>query len=226
MNAIRKTADRVLAGMLALEFLLAVIYLVGVFQTGQPWAAFDFDGLRTVPSLLQSAHLFLLGLVPAVVMGLAQPNKRSPSRSLLLALTVLFLYAALDETFKFHLTLGHQAWRFVYIGAGTAIPVVFHRQLHRLWHQYRRAVKFAIAGFVVFVLGGFGTELLKIYLLAPAFAALPVRYGGLTAELEAVRVAIEEFAELVGESLTLYGMSLVAAECLTPAPEPNDPPQI
>jgi hypothetical protein len=51
--------------VISLEVILVTIYAGSIhFTGGKPFPAFDVDGLRTIPSMLQATQLFLLGALP------------------------------------------------------------------------------------------------------------------------------------------------------------------
>ena len=67
-------------------------------------------------------------------------------------------------------------------------------------------------GISIFIVGGFGTEILKVYVLKPFLSSLYPENSVIPSVIETVRVTLEEWSELVGESLTLYGVCLLAAK--------------
>ena len=67
--------------VISLEVILVTIYAVSVHLTGgEPFPAFDVDGLRTIPSMLQATQLFLLGSTAAS--GCVRPIKIRECRPL------------------------------------------------------------------------------------------------------------------------------------------------
>lgn len=222
---IQRSVDWGLVGLIVVEVGLAIAYLVGIARTGTPYAAVDFNGKQTLPSLLQAVQLGLLGLIPLGLFLFHRIPTLPPSRSLLLVTAVLFLYAAVDEVLKIHLMLGHRLWQILYPTLGTAVLIWFRRDLMRLWRFERRSLLFVAIGMGIFVLGGFGTELLKSFVIRPLLSQFLNQHGTIALWLESSRIAIEEFSELLGESLTLYGVCGLAMARLMKAPSLYQTPE-
>jgi hypothetical protein len=192
--------------VVGLEVVLVTLYAVTVHQNGgepAPWL--DVDGVRTLPSWLQAIQLFLLGALPLGMCLTYRYPAVPPSRGLLAAVAVLFLYAAMDELFKINfLFQQHRLWQFVYLLLGLLIPVLFYRDLLRLWRLQPRAMRLIVVGVVIFVMGGFGLEVFRIYVQQPHWYRLFGRWQFY--QVDSIRTAVEEFAELLGETLVLKGM--------------------
>lgn len=207
--------------LIVLEVGLVIIYLEGILRTGKAYPAFDMDGQMTIPSLLQSFQLFLVG---AISLGLFITNRHSsphPSRLFLLTVAVLFIYGSIDEIFKIHLQLHNllstthkRAWMPIYLGIGVTTPLVFHRDFIALWHFHRKAIIFVGLGMGIFILGGFGSEVFKHELVQGILSYLFQQDVLIPLFVEKFRVAVEEFSEMLGETITLYGLCLYLAKRL------------
>ena len=148
----------VLIALILFEVLLVAIYLGGIILTGHPLPAFDLDGLRTIPSMLQALHLFAFGFI-ALALFFLQPQVTSlPSRSLLLTIGILLTYGGIDEVWKIHLQFDrlfpHHQWIAIYIAVAFGLPIFFYRDVIALWKRYRRATGFTLLGLCLFGLGG------------------------------------------------------------------------
>ncbi len=201
-----------LLGLIGIEIGLAIAYATSVWLHGEAYPVFDFDRKGSIPSFLQAFQLLLLGAIPLFLLILQPQTTHPPSRRLLGIAALFFLYAGLDESLKFHLVMGHQLWRFIYLAVGLATPIVFYRDFLRLWQFHRRAIAWIAIGISIFIVGGFGTEILKVYVLKPFLSSLYPENSVIPSVIETVRVTLEEWSELVGESLTLYGVCLLAAK--------------
>ncbi|MBE9130177.1 MULTISPECIES: hypothetical protein [unclassified Coleofasciculus] len=91
---------------------------------------------------------------------------------------------------------------------------MFHRDFIAIWHFHRKAIKFVALGMGIFFLGGFGVEALKDHLLQFILTHTLYPSHFKIVLVETLRVAIEEFSELLGESLTLYGLCLFVVKRL------------
>jgi hypothetical protein len=83
--------------------------------------------------------------------------------------------------------------------------MVWHyRDFVVLWHHYRRETCLVLLGIGVFVLGGYGSEMLKDFLSTGGSYQAIAREQILGVSIENLRVAYEESSELAGENLILY----------------------
>ena len=204
----------ILLVVIVLEVLLAVIYLAGIIITGEAYPAFDLNGQMTIPSYLQAFHLVLIAVAAISILLFGLPSSRPPSRIFCCTVALLFTYASVDEVFKIHLQLynllntsHHKAWMPIYLGIGVSTLVVFHRDFIAMWHFHRKAISFVALGMGIFILGGFGGELFGV-ILKPLLAYMFPDGDFIRLLLEKSRVAVEELSELIGESVTVYGLCL------------------
>ncbi len=222
-RAVQKVGSSLLLVLIVLEVFLVLIYLAGILLTGKAYPPFDMDGVKTIPSLLQALQLFGIGFISLSLFIAGRHSSKRPSRLFLLTVALLFIYASVDEVFKIHLqlhdlldTAHKRVWMPVYLGIGLTTLLVFYRDFIALWHFHRRSTLFVALGMGIFVLGGFGAEVLKVILLQPLLSQI-TQHGDLIAVLvEKSRVAVEEFSEMLGESITLYGIFLYVAKRLEP----------
>ncbi|MCP2732168.1 hypothetical protein [Limnofasciculus baicalensis] len=213
-NIVETHGKLILLVVIALEVLLAAIYLAGIVLTGEAYPAFDMNGQMTVPSYFQAFHLFLIAAIAISILLFGLPSSRPPSRIFCCTVAVLFTYASVDEVFKIHLQLynllntsHHRAWMPIYLGIGVSTLLIFHRDFIAMWHFHRKAISFVALGLGIFILGGFGGELFGV-VLKPLLAYLFEEGDFIKLFLEKSRVAVEELSELIGESLIVYGLCL------------------
>ncbi|MFP5274363.1 hypothetical protein [Coleofasciculus sp.] len=199
--------------VIGLEISLGLIYLWGIVVRGKAYPLFNMDGQMTIPSLIQALQLLMIGLIALSLLLFQRHTSLPPSRLFCGAIAVLFSYGAVDEVFKFHLQLSrllntsdHKDWMPIYLGIGVSTLVIFHRDFIAIWRFYPKAIAFVALGMGIFFLGGFCGEVVKI-------VVFQLNQGGLIpVVVEKVRVAVEETSELVGESLTIYGLCLFVAK--------------
>lgn len=196
-----------LAGLalVGLEVALALGYLLMIVRSRTVPHWLDWNGLRSLPSWLQAAHLFAIGGVALAFLLGRQRMQRPLSWALPLSLALLCLYGGLDEVFKIHLAMKQFDWKGIYLGILVAIPLLCWRDLTWIWRTNRPAVLWGLAGITIFLLGGFGGEALK-----------SVLQGALTGDrlflAEHLRITVEEFSEVFGETLILFGVAQFAAK--------------
>ncbi|MBE9139692.1 hypothetical protein IQ254_21255 [Nodosilinea sp. LEGE 07088] len=199
--------------LIGFEGGLAIAYLAMIYTRGEALPLLDLNGLRSLPSWLQAAHLLAIGGLCLVLLRFRQRLAHPVSWFLPSALALLCLYGALDEVTKLHLWLHQVDWKLIYLGLLMAIPVLGLPDLVVIWRHHRGPVLWVLAGVSVFLLGGFGAEAAQ---------------GAIASELathdssrllflgEHLRITIEEFAELLGETLILYGMAIFTQQALPP----------
>lgn len=213
-----KLLQRGTIALISLEFGLASAYFILTIQQGAAPALLDFNGLRTLPSLMQSAHLFAIGGLCIVLLRQRSRLQDPYSWYLPLALACLCWFGGIDELTKLHLKLDQINWKLLYLGLLAAIPIFSWRDLGWLWRSHRDTLLWVAAGMVIFLVGGFGAEFLKG---AIAHAAAAQNSAQIDLWVEPLRITIEEFAELLGETLILYAFLTFTARVFSlskPAP--------
>ncbi len=84
--------------------------------------------------------------------------------------------------------------------------IIFYPELRFLWRSYRKETFLALLGMFIFGIGGFGAEVFKD--TAQPLLSLLFTQDFLITFIETLRIAFEEFLELIGENLVLYGFLL------------------
>lgn len=207
--------------LVSFELGLASAYFLLVVNHGSVPNLLDFNGLRTLPSLMQAAHLFAIGGLCLVLLMQRSRLHRPYSWYLPLALACLCLFGGVDELTKLHLTLDQINWKLLYLGLLAAIPVVSWRDLRWLWQAHRDTLGWIAAGMAVFLLGGFGTEFLKGEIAAQVSTANSSQAAFVA---EHLRITIEEFAELFGETLILYAFAVFTVRIVSHPQQPYPAP--
>lgn len=191
--------------LVSFELGLASAYFITVMRYGAAPTLLDFNGLRTLPSLLQAAHLFAIGGLCLFLLLQRSRLNHLYSWYLPLALACLCLFGGIDELTKLHLTFDQINWQLLYLGLLAAIPILSWRDLRWLWQTHRGTLLGIAVGMSIFLLGGFGAEFLKGEIAAQAAV---VGSAQTVFWAEHLRIAIEEFAELLGETLILYAFAV------------------
>ena len=227
-----RVSRAVLVGLLMGEALLAPIYLGSVLWLGGAPPLFDLNRQLALPSCLQALHLFAIGAIALAFNVLHHRYRGRPSRGFLGAIALLCFYSTIDELFKIHLqtdkwfpVLSKETWIGFYICVLVAIPIFFHRDFVALWQQHRAACCWVLLGMSIFSLGGFGAEIFRFDSLRSllTFFQMPAT---VSVDLpEALRIAVEECLELMGESVVLYGVlrfsiNRLVAPVVLPSPIP------
>ena len=189
------------------------IYPGSILLTGEPYAPFDLNGKMTIPSFLQAFYLLAIGSISLFLFVTERRSKLPPSAGFKLAIAVLLIYATLDEILEIHLQLddwfsGSKKgdWMGIYVGVFSMTPVVWYKDVRQLWRVYRRETIIVLLGVTLLIVGGLGAELFKGWFRL--FVGLLFDGDFILFFAEKVRVATEEFSELLGETLILYGTFL------------------
>lgn len=199
--------------LIGLEFGLASAYFLMIWRQGTALHWLDFNGRRSLPSIMQAMHLFAIAAVCLVLWGQRHRLSRPVSGYLPLALASLCIFGGIDELTKLHLTLDQINWKLLYLALLAAIPLVGWRDLIWLWQAHRPTLLWIATGLAIFLLGGFGAEFVK----GAISSGVSAHSSPQTAQLaEHLRITIEEFAELLGETVILYAFLAFMVQVLTP----------
>ncbi|WP_204136996.1 hypothetical protein [Halomicronema sp. CCY15110] len=204
--------------LMGLELGLACAYFFAMVQRGTVPVMLDFNGLRTLPSLLQAAHLFAIGGLCLVLLGQRSRLQAPYSWYLPTALAILCIFGGIDELTKLHLTFDQINWKFLYLGLLTAIPILSWQDLVWLWRTHRITLIRVATGMAIFLGGGFGAEFLK----GAIATATTQNSAEAAAWAEYLRITVEEFAELCGETIILYAFVAFTIKVLA-QPTPPEP---
>lgn len=198
--------------LVGLEFGLASTYFLLIWRHGTILPLLDFNGRRSLPSVMQAAHLFAIAAVCLVLLAQRHRLSRPCSWYLPLALACLCSFGGIDELTKLHLAFDQINWKLLYLGLLVAIPMLSWRDLIWLWQVHRATLVWIAAGMAIFLLGGFGAEMVKEAIATNVAAS---RSPQTVLLAEHLRITIEEFAELLGETLILYAFLTFMVKALT-----------
>lgn len=205
--AIRKSWLPLVVG---LEIILVTIYARSALSNGgTPSPLFNVNGFRTLPSWLQAIQLFSIGAIPLWLSINYRRPDIPPSRILLAFIGLLFCYFSMDELFKLNfLFKNHRLWQMIYLSIGLALPIVFFRDFIRLYRLSPQSMKIIAAGIGVFLIGGFGLEVFRSQVQEPHWYTLFSRWQFY--QVDTVRTALEEFGEMLGETIVIKGVIQLA----------------
>jgi hypothetical protein len=214
----QKILQRGTIALIGFEFGLALAYFTMIWRHGIAASMLDFNGLRSLPSLMQAAHLFAIGGLCLGVLIWRRRLSRPCSWFLPLALATLSFLGGFDEVTKLHLMLDQFNWQFIYLGLLAAIPILGWRDLRWVWSEHRETLLWIVTGLGIFLLGGFGAEMLKGAIASELSTHTNAHIVFLS---EHLRITLEEFAELVGETIILYAFSVFVLRLFAPAANPR-----
>ena len=216
----QKLLFRGMLGVIGIEIGLALTYFILIFKQGSALPLLDFNGLRSLPSLFQALHLFTIGCLSVILLFLRPRMEHPVSWFLPSALAFLCFFGGVDEVTKLHIHLNQFDWKTIYISVLIGIPLLGWRDFITVWRHHRSTLQWVLAGLGIFLLGGFGAEMIK-----GAIASEVSTYSSSTRLLfltEHLRITVEEFAELLGETLILYAFARFVQQAST-ASKPEAP---
>lgn len=223
INVNQKMLYKLFIGLVLLEILFVIGYIAGVtIPNNKLYTIFNLDGESTIPSWFSSMHLFLIGLF---FWTKTLQSNNSPLISTFFYKTAGtgFIYLSADEASQFHEKIGnilrgidngrnviphfeggygHGFWLLPYFLIGITLAFVFHKDIIAFFKYYKRSSIIMISGLSISILGAVGFEIV-------GYGYRDV-YGDANKFLPYVfEVAAEEFFEMLGFSLVLYGASLM-----------------
>ncbi len=180
-----------------------IVSLIGTFSGSR---LFDLDGEQTIGAWWSGSQLLLAGaLVGLAARSLA--DRSPPSRLFFWFLAMGLVFLSLDEVTSIHEGLtslsykyagwipsfkgNHGAWISIYAVIAIALLAMTHKDIKFLWLECRLPSALVFAGFFLLVIGAVGIEVVGGY------------YGLIRPP--ALQVGLEEFLEMVGGSVILFG---------------------
>lgn len=213
----RLQARNLLLTLICLDLLFVVVYGTDAWVQGpreQPHSLIDLDAEGNLPAWFSSFQLALIAIGLWTLAARFRATVR-PSRSFLRACSGFFLLLSIDESALLHeritesLGKRYVDWVPGYLAKhpGKAIVCTLvlvaclaaaYPHVIGLWRLSTRASLFAAAGCAIYLTGAAGLESIGYRMLS----------SGATPQLYRVEVALEEFFEMAGGSLILYGVLL------------------
>lgn len=206
-------AGKLLWILLGIEWVLICAYvlthIVAPNATLGPLRNFlDVDREVSIPTWFSAMQLFAVG----VVLLLQVPKSGQLGRFLFI-LALGFIFLSMDEAAALHDAIYRSAqrtklpwiegaeyllWMVLYVVAAAIALMIGRRPALFAWSQHRGEVLWVVSGAAIFVGGGIGVEILTHYLF---HIAVDARFY--------LAVAAEEFLEMAGVSVMLYGFMLL-----------------
>lgn len=213
-----KSANRLLFILIAIEIFFAVVFLTFSFLGDPLWIIdrlFNLNGEKNLPALFSSIQLFSVGIILLVIAR--QPRKLLlPSTIFLSILGAGFIFLSIDEAFSIHESItrmlkhidwiprfkgDHGIWIPLYLSLIPIFLSIFYKNFFAMWNQSKKETILVTSGLGLFLLGAVGMEVIGYQFLTTANT--PILY--------ILEIAIEEFLEMFGISLVLYGVILYHA---------------
>lgn len=218
-KAVEEVAYWLFLYLVTLEIFAVTLYLCILLLTGQAFSPLNVEGKMTIPSFLQAFQLLITGVILLIFFRRQRSSNQRPSRLFLLIMAVLLLYAALDEVLKIHLLLYQwfpslqprnqlEAHLFLFVATVT----FFYRDFLIIWQLYRRETLLILLGMGIFASGEVSSENIKLEALQPLLRNFLKQRDLMAIFVEKLKMAVEELAAMIGESVILYGVLLFTAK--------------
>lgn len=207
-------ASKFLFVAIIIEICFVLIFLVGFMSSYQVHYLFNLDREWNIPALFSAAQLFLVGIV-FLSMSNHEKQQLFPSTKFLIFLGIGFIFLSFDESFSIHerLTLfyrhidwipsfkgNHGVWVVPYLTICFIFLLLAYKNFIKLWNNYRQETTIMAFGFIIFLIGAVGLEVISYQF---------IRGGEASLNIYILEVALEEFMEMIGISIVLYGAILL-----------------
>ena len=217
-NFTTRDPKKILYALLLIELGFVLIYLLNI-GLGEPFEAisqwFNLDAESTIPSWFSSLQIFCIALVFLIVSQHIKKEEKS-FRWFLILVSLIFVFLAMDESVAIHEKITNilrdvtwipesirsGIWVFIYLGAGILLVLGTFKQSLKVWQKCQRGALFMAIGIVLFIGGGIGLELVSYQF----------SLYGTDGVFYYLQVVFEEFFEMMGMSLILYGSLLFAMQ--------------
>lgn len=216
-----RDVNKLIAGLIVFELCLVLIFAADTLldsPIGIIHRLFDLDAEGNIPAWFSSIQLFLIGLI-FLIKGYRPDPDRAPSPLFFLMVGAGFVFLSADEAASIHEKItyvlknfewvprfrgNHGIWIFFYPLIGLILLCATFREIVALCNRYRRATFIIATGIGIFLLGAVGLEIVRYQHIDQS--ATPLLYK--------VEVACEEFLEMFGASVMLYGAMLLPVQHL------------
>jgi len=221
-----RDVTRAFLALIIAEIFFCLVYF-GDFLLGEPiWRIhelFNLDSEVSIPTWFSIIQLFIIGII-ALLVAFSKTATPPPSKGGLTLFGLGFIYLSMDEGSAIHEKLTyefynnplvpyfhgtHGIWIVVYGCIGIIVFLVLHRDIFAVCKHFRKEALIFIGGMIVFLAGTAGSETITYFYVDKSN---PFVYT--------VEVILEEFLEMAGASVLLYGVSLLAIKKLEHAKSP------
>lgn len=174
---------------------------------------FDLDQEANVPTWFSSIQLFMVSTVFFLISA-QKPLSSPPTKNFFRLCAGIFLFLSADEAGEIHEKIGwllthfdwipvffnrYGMWICLYLVTGGFLLIFHYRNLRALIGQYRQESLFIIFGIFFILLGAVGFEILNYQF----------QLKDTSTTLNFIEVTLEEFCEMFGVSIILYGSLLL-----------------
>lgn len=214
------SAKKFLLILITIEIFFVIMHFVDVIFEQEIWIIHNMFNLNrdiSLPALFSSMQLFLVGIIWFMIAR----ESRQPSLPSAIFLSLLgagFIFLSIDEGIRIHenITLllkhiewiprfkgDHGIWIYIYLSLILIFFLIMYQEFLAIWKQFRNEAILMATGLVIFLSGAVGMEIMAYQYLMDSSTS------PLLSLLWYIEVAVEEFLEMIGISLILYGVVLL-----------------
>lgn len=213
-NLTAKSAIKIFYGLLLLEISFVAIYALNIFiASSEIKLLFDLDSEGSLSAWFSSTQLFIIGMV-FLLKSQSIAGNHTPPPYFFITLSLGFIFLSADEAAAIHEKMSvilkqidflprfkdnHGVWISVYAVVFFIILITYFRSVLAMHKFYKRETAVLALGIATFMCGGLLLEIISYQFLRSG--ATPTAY--------AIEVMAEEFLEMSGASIMLYGAFLM-----------------
>ena len=215
-NLAIKDAKKILIGLITIEIFFVTIYGFTAFFDSSIIVLkilFDLDNEGSLPAWFSATQLFLIGLA-FLTKSRVIDKHHSPSPYFFLIMGLGFIFLSADEAAAIHEKMthilknydamprfrgNHGIWIFIYISIAILLLLSHFKYLTALWNFYRKETIILSIGMTGIICGGVILEIVSYQFLRTGLT--PISY--------AIEVIAEEFLEMFGATIVLYGAIII-----------------
>ena len=215
----KQDAVKILRLLVVCEIFFLVVYVImSIVAPHVKWGPFeplfDLDNESSIPTWFSSAQLVVIATLLYAI-----SKTYSRYRWFYALGAIIFVYLSIDETVQLHERLSmiataydikalrsimigeHGAWILPYILAGLVIIFLARKPILEIYRNHRKPFLYVLIGAIIAAVGLIGIEILSY---------LGMRESG-SELVYSIEVAPEEFLEMLGMSIVLYGIILLGS---------------
>lgn len=211
--------NKLFLGLILVELLLVTGYVLNVLWGSPSWIVtrlVDLDDEGSIATWFSSMQLFVVGLLFFFKSRHANAVEL-PSATFFCILGLGFIFLSIDEAAAIHEKINivlkqvvfmprfkgdHGVWIYVYVLLAGIFLSLTLRNFIALWKHSRRIAFIMAIGLLTFVTGAVLLEIIGYQFLR----------NDMTSWRYVTEVALEEFLEMLGISIVLYGVLLLLME--------------
>jgi len=214
INFNRSSLNKFFTFLVFVEISLLVIHLILKIALSDQLSIerFDMDQEVSVPTWFSAIQLFFISFIGFIVYKQLKIENPKIS-SLFIYFSILFLFLSMDEVAEIHESLtrllspfewiprfkgDHGVWIYLYLTGFMAFLVFISKRIVLLWKTFTKEVNIIVVGGIIFLMGAVVLEILSYQYLE----------GNDVKTLYNVEVGFEEFFEMFGATIILYGTLL------------------